>query len=179
MAPILTLGMDELGETSQRFMTGSDEEDGNFYIRWAGIYGMVGSDFSNSQQSHWSDFRTESTIDHTRLYHIVIRLDCLDIEYRGETKYYRLSAFVDGEKLFSGCFGADDWDKYRDKELNDAKFYMIGKSHGGSPSHSFGLSTTYGGLAISAVRLYNRALSDSEVLDNYNKTVTYYETIIK
>ncbi len=104
-------------------------------------------------------------------------MDCTKTEDRSGVKFYELSAYIDGKKLFSGGYGAKDWDDYVSNQLNDAKYYLIGKQHGGRSSSSQGFLTVYGGLSSYAVRLYNRGLSDDEILENYNKSVAYRETL--
>ena len=78
------------------------------------------------------------------------------------------SIYKDGKLLKKAVLGASYWENFRNNEVPKIEYFRIGRTRWN------GITGYYNGL-IYSVRIYNKALTSDEVLENYNKAVLYYD----
>lgn len=77
------------------------------------------------------------------------------------------SVYRNGKLLKKTILANEYWENFIENEIPSIKYFRIGTTTWN------GITGFYNGLVYSA-RIYNKALSDEEVLENYNKTVSYH-----
>ncbi len=80
--------------------------------------------------------------------------------------------YLNGEKLYEGGYNKKQWEYFINNRLDSLKYFCIGRC---SMSHEG--YWHYSKMNAYTLRLYNKALSESQVKDNYKKSVTYHENI--
>lgn len=80
-------------------------------------------------------------------------------------------ALVNGEKVVEDKFNIDYVKGYKEYLKNKNYPIIVGKSTVGSDHFEYYKIKTY------TIRLYNKALSEEETIDNYGKTVAYRELL--
>ena len=78
---------------------------------------------------------------------------------------------LNGEKVVEDRFNSDYVEGYKEYLKNNSYPIIVGKSALGSEYFVYYKMKTY------AIRLYNKALSEEEAVDNYEKTVAYRELL--
>ena len=107
------------------------------------------------------------------LYYTITLDTTKEIEKDGE-KYYKAILYLNGDKLYEGNYNKKQWEKYKKECLERDKYFCIGRS-----SMTKNGYWHYSKLNAYTCRLYNKALTTEEVKDNYDKSVSYHENIIK
>lgn len=115
--------------------------------------------------------------------YFVISINCTEVynssntaeleEYEGD--FYSIKIFVDGEFVYDTYYSKSQYDELKENQdrLN-LKYFTIGRC---SMNHSGWWH--YAKSNIYCMRLYNRGLSEEEIMENYNTTKAYYSAIIE
>ena len=77
------------------------------------------------------------------------------------------SIYKDGKLLKKAVLGASYWENFKNNDIPKIEYFRIGRTRWN------GITGYYNGL-IYSIRIYNKALTSDEVLNNYNKTVLYH-----
>ena len=77
------------------------------------------------------------------------------------------SIYKDGKLLKKAVLAKSYWEDFKNNEIPKIEYFRIGRARWN------GITGYYNGL-IYSVRIYNKALSSEEVLENYNKAVLYH-----
>lgn len=92
--------------------------------------------------------------------------------YEGD--FYSSKIFVDGEILYDTYYSVEHYDylKNNQEKLN-LKYFTVGRC-----SMSEEGWWHYSKMNTYCMRLYNKGLSEEEIIENYNTTKAYYSAII-
>jgi len=85
--------------------------------------------------------------------------------YKHSTCTY--SAYMNGILVKQEQLDENYWNNFKDNEIPNIEYFQIGKARWNSVSG-------YLNGDVYSVRIYNKCLSDNEVLENYDKTVAYH-----
>lgn len=116
------------------------------------------------------------------LHYFVYSIDCSETynsstttELEGyEGDFYSLKVFVDGSFLYDTYYSIYQYDQLKEYQNNpDPKYFIIGRCSGGWAGYWH-----YSKMQTYCMRLYNRGLSEEEIIDNYNTTKAYYSAVI-
>lgn len=77
------------------------------------------------------------------------------------------SIYKDGKLLKKAVLGASYWENFKNNDIPKIEYFRIGRTRWN------GITGYYNGL-IYSIRIYNKALTSEEILENYNKTVLYH-----
>lgn len=116
------------------------------------------------------------------LHYIVWSIDCTKIYNSSNTSelngfngdFYNIKMFVDGNLEYNTYYSIEQYDYLKNnKDTLNLKYFTIGRCSAGSYGYWH-----YAKMNIYCMRLYNRGLSEEEIIDNYNTTKAYYSAII-
>ncbi len=128
------------------------------------------SDYSDTPKgNHIISYDLGNRIDDGRTIFFQLSLDPTRIIDKDWGKGITATIFVDGKPLFSGGYNEKQWDNFINNYLNNLDTFEIGRNMGGVDGRY-----SYSKMEIYALRLYNRGLTENELLDSYNKTIGYY-----
>ena len=86
--------------------------------------------------------------------------------YNYENSIYKI--YSDGQIIKEAKISQSYWENFRTNDIPSIKYFQIGKS-------MWNAITEYFTGKMYSARIYNRTLTDSEVLENYEKTVAYHK----
>lgn len=86
--------------------------------------------------------------------------------YNYENSIYKI--YSNGQMIKEAKISQSYWENFRTNDIPSIKYFQIGKAMWN------GITEYFTGKMYSA-RIYNRTLTDSEVLENYEKTVAYHK----
>jgi hypothetical protein len=81
--------------------------------------------------------------------------------------------YLNGKKLASGDFSEEYWNRFIKNDLSTLTTFCLGRCSGDHEGYWH-----YSDASVYSLRLYNRPLSDSEVIANYNATVSYRNILL-
>lgn len=91
-----------------------------------------------------------------------------------ENEFCRQRLYVDGKKTsYDGGFNKLNWDIFVNDNLPDLSYFCIGRS-----SFAKEGAWLYGKMNAYSIKLYNRALTEEEILESYNKDVAYHQFLV-
>ncbi len=123
------------------------------------------SDYSQSG-SPWNILYPETKeIKKDEEMYFTISLNCT-----GES--YTHTLYANGNKIFEGNYNKLCWNNFVNVHLPSLKYFCIGRS-----SVSQEGWWHYSNLNVYSLKLYNRALNEQEVKENYNKTIAYHNIL--
>ncbi len=141
-------------------------------IIWnAGTGEEAPSDFSENYHSVWNIYYVVDLNKLKEGCYITITVDTSNA-YTVEGKdgeYYKQTVYLDGEKLYSGDYNKKQWDNFVKNDLPTLKYFCIGRS-----TMTEAGAWNYSKMNAYCLRLYSRALSEEEVMKNYEKSVEYH-----
>lgn len=85
--------------------------------------------------------------------------------YSYENSIYKF--YVDGMVIQEAELDRVYWENFRDNDVPAIQYFQIGKA-------TWNFSTEYFNGKMYSARIYNKVLNDTEVLENYNKTVALH-----
>ncbi len=142
-------------------------------LKWNAGYGAYESDFSESKDSlHNIHYR--NVYEPNEEVYYTVTLDCTRDYSETETDYYKAVCYKNGNKVYEGRYNKKGWKYFIDNYLNSSTHFNVGRSQMTQAGWWF-----YTKMNTYTLRLYNRGLTEQEVKDNYEKTVGYYNSIIK
>ena len=127
-------------------------------------------------------YSTDPTMRDGNVHYWVWSLDCTKTynslttpELEGyEGDFYSSKIFVDGEILYDTYYSKEQYDFLRNnQESLNLKYFTVGRcSMNKNGWWHYSKMNTY------CMRLYNKGLSEEEIIENYNTTKAYYSAII-
>ena len=121
-------------------------------------------------------------IDDGSIHYWMWSIDCSKVynsattpELKGyDGNFYSSKIFLDGEVLYDTYYSKEQYDTIEsNKDILDLKYFTIGRCSMSSEGWwHYSKMNTY------CMRLYNRGLSEEEIMNNYNTTKAYYSAII-
>ena len=104
--------------------------------------------------------------------YLTITLDTTNYYQKNEEEYYNQLVYVNGKKIYEAGYNKKNWDYFINNQLKNLNYFCIGRSsmEGDGWWH-------YSKMNAYTLRLYNHALSEEEIIDNYEKSVTYHENL--
>ena len=144
---------------------------------WNAGYSQNGkhiSDWSRSTSPHNIDYDLSNNFQQGNTCYITVTLDTSNIINKDDQTYYNQRLYINGKDLlYNGNYNTAQWNDFINNYLTDSKYFCIGRSTmdddgNGNPYWH------YSKLNVYCLRLYSRALSDSEVYRNYEKSVEYH-----
>ena len=128
------------------------------------------SDFSESGNEHNINYPLSVDTLKEKTY-ITVTLDTSEsYEVEGkEGEYYKQVMYINGIKLYEGDYNKANWEGFIKEKINSLSFFCVGRS-----SMSSDGTWCYSKMSAKCLRLYHRALSETEVMKNYEKTKEYH-----
>ena len=142
-------------------------------LKWNAGFGKYESDFSESNDSP-HNIHYKNVYGPNEVVYYTVTLDCTQNYSNTETNYYRAKCYKNGKKVYEGKYNKNSWKGFIDDNLSELKYFNIGRAHMKKPGCWY-----YTKMNTYTLRLYNRGLTEEEVNDNYEKTVGYYNSILK
>ena len=143
-------------------------------ILWNAGYKKLESDYS-SPGSFWNiKYPETDKVQSGKETYFTITLDCSNSYTENGIEYYKQILYVDGNPLYEGGFNKEVWQNFIDNELDNVNYFCVGRS-----SMSKNGWWHYSKMNTYTLRLYSKALNTEEVLDNYNKSVAYRNSLLK
>ena len=132
--------------------------------------------FTKSPSTDYSDggHNISYNIDYdfgTKIY-FTITLDTKSPYEKNGEYYYKQIVYLNGQKLYEGGLNKKQWDGFISTELNDLNYFCIGRCS----QHDDGW-WHYSKMNAYTLRLYNHALSEEDIINNYEKSVAYHENL--
>ena len=129
------------------------------------------SDFSSTSNDPWNikyiiEYNMREDI------YCTITVDTSSSYKKEGEEYYRQILYLNGEKFLEGGYNKKAWDSFINNDLDSLNYFGIGRSS----MHNDGW-WHYSKMNAYTLRLYNHALSEEEVKDNYTKSVAYHESL--
>ena len=128
-------------------------------------------------------YSTDPTMRDGNVHYWVWSLDCTKTynslttpELEGyEGDFYSSKIFVDGEILYDTFYSKIHYDSLKERQGEwNLKYFTIGRCSSDTEGYwNYVKTNTY------CMRLYNRGLSEEEIIDNYNTTKAYYSAVIE
>lgn len=133
-----------------------------------------------------SDFKFNvqypSSVRDGKIHYWVWSIDCTEVYnasitselegYKGD--FYSSKIFVDGELLYDTYYSKQQYDYLKNSQNSwHLKYFTIGRC-----TRYTNNWWHYAKMKTYCMRLYNRGLSEGEIIDNYNKTKAYYSAVI-
>ena len=162
---------DELNAVSFRF--GIENFNNWMSLKWNAGYGKYKSDFSESTGS-LHNIIYKNVYEPNKEVYYTITLDCSNEYEDSEMKYYKASCYKNGKKVYEGRYNKEEWKNFANNNLPSQNYFNIGRGQMTNSGWWF-----YTKMNTYTLRLYNRGLTEEEVNNNYEKTVGYYNSIIK
>ena len=94
----------------------------------------------------------------------------ISINCTGES--YTHTLYANGNKLYEGKYNKLCWDHFVNVQLSSLKYFCIGRS-----SMAYDGWWHYSNLNVYSLKLYNRALNEQEIKENYDKTIAYHNIL--
>ena len=92
--------------------------------------------------------------------------------YQGD--FYSSQIFVDGQILYDTYYSKSQYDYLKNyQDSLKLKYFTIGRCTATEDDW-----WNYAKMQTYCMRLYNRGLSEEEIIDNYNTTKAYYSAVI-
>ena len=161
----------ENGDAAFRF--GIEIQDNWKSLKWNAGLGNYESDFSESSGS-LHNIHYKNVYEPNKEVYYTVTLDCTQDYSDVETEYYKAVCYKNGQKVYDGRYNKKSWKYFVDNNLNNLTYFNVGRAQMSNPGWWF-----YTKMNTYTLRLYNRGLTEQEVKDNYEKTVGYYNSIIK
>ena len=139
-------------------------------LRWNAGSGNYISDFSEENHPYNIWYPIEYNLGEDIYY--TITLDTTNSYEKNGEQYYKQIVYLNGKKLYEGGYNKKTWDDFVEKYINSLNYFHIGRSSMSSSSWWH-----YSKLNAYTLRLYNHALTENEVQDNYKKSVAYHENL--
>lgn len=115
-----------------------------------------------------SDIWEQEAAQHNLMVRYNIDLDkdvMFTATYNHENLIYKL--YANGKLLKEAKLANAYWENFRDNDIPAIQYFQIGKA-------TWNFSTGYFNGKMYSARIYNKVLNDTEVLENYNKTVALH-----
>lgn len=138
------------------------------------------SPFSREDMPYTLDFPCE--LEDENIHYCTISIDCSNTynsstisELEGyEGEFYSCKVFIDGTIVYDTYYSTAQYDELeKNQDILNLKYSTVGRCGGGMPGYWH-----YSKMQTYCMRLYNRGLSEEEIIDNYNTTKAYYSAII-
>jgi len=142
----------------------------NRTISWNAGFGNFISDFSE-QYNPWN-ILYEVNIQNGEEVYYTITLDTSNSYEKNGQQYYKQTMYANGMKLYEGDYSKLTWDNFIENDLLELKYFCVGRSS----KHNEGW-WHYTKMNAYTLRLYNKALTQSEVKENYSKSIAYREML--
>ncbi len=141
-------------------------------LKWNAGGGDYESDFSEGSGA-LHNIHYKNVYEPNKEVYYTITLDCTKDYSVDEPDYYRAICYKNGQKEYDGRY-KKSWKYFVDNNFNNLTYFNVGRSQMTKSGWWF-----YTKMNTYTLRLYNRGLTEQEVKDNYEKTVGYYNSIIK
>ena len=161
----------ENGDADFRF--GIEIKDNLKYLKLNAGLGKYESDFSESSDA-LHNIHYKNVYEPNKEVYYTVTLDCTQDYSDVETEYYKAVCYKNGQKVYDGRYNKKSWKYFVDNNLNNLTYFNVGRAQMSNPGWWF-----YTKMNTYTLRLYNRGLTEQEVKDNYEKTVGYYNSVIK
>lgn len=138
---------------------------------WNAGLGKYQSDYSQDN-SPWNIYY-EGVVNNGEECYITLTLDCSNVINLDGEEYYKQTFFKNGEKLCEGNYNKKEWDSFIENYLDSLKYFCVGRCSMGTNGFWH-----YSKMNAYTLRLYNRALTEEEVIQNYDKSVIYHNSLI-
>ena len=143
----------------------------NKSIYWNAGYGNFVSDYTENLESAWN---IENNINYNfgdEVY-FTLTVDTTNSYERDGEEYYKQAVYLNGKILQEGGYNKKSWEHFIKTDLDNLNYFCIGRCS----MYQAGW-WHYSKMNAYTLRLYNHALSSDEVLDNYQKSVAYHESL--
>ncbi len=104
--------------------------------------------------------------------YFTITLDTTNSYEKNGEEYYNQLVYVNGQKLYEAGYNKKNWEGFVNSILNNLNYFCIGSS-----SMEFDGWWHYSKMNAYTLRLYNHALSEEDIINNYEKSVAYHENL--
>lgn len=155
------------------FRFGVETSSGWKSLKWNAGLGKFESDFSESSL-YPHNIHYKNIYDANQVAYYTVTLDCTQDYSSTENGYYKAICYKNGKKVYDGRYNKKSWEYFRNYNMNELEYFNIGRACMTNPGWWF-----YTKMNTYTLRLYNRGLTEEEVNNNYEKTVGYYNSIIK
>ena len=134
---------------------------------WNASSGKFMSDFSQNTTYPWNICYNASVCTGEDVY-FTLSLDTSESKLVDGIEYYTDSLYINGEKLYSGKYNKNSWDYFINNSLDDLDTFFIGYCNMTQKYYWY-----FSKMNVYTMRLYNRGLSEKEIMENYEKTLAY------
>lgn len=142
----------------------------NDKITWNAGFANYLSDYSQST-AYWNILYPSMKLDNEKIY-ITITVDCSSSITINNEEYYKAILYINGKKMLEGNYNKKTWTAFITDDLNDLNYFCIGRSQMNAKGRWH-----YSTMSAYSVRLYNKALTEEKVTQNYEKSVAYHESL--
>ena len=142
-------------------------------LKWNAGWGGYESDYSEDTVNPHNIQYKNVYVPNEEVYYTVT-LDCTKDYSVDEPDYYRAICYKNGQKVYDGRYNKKSWKYFVDNNFNNLTYFNVGRSQMTKGGWWF-----YTKMNTYTLRLYNRGLTEQEVKENYEKTVGYYNSVIK
>lgn len=129
------------------------------------------SDFSLTDNAPWNIIYPINYNMGEEIYYTVT-LDTTNSYEKDGEEYYKQTVYMDGEVLYEGGYNKKTWDYFINNNLMTLNTFCIGRSSLRNEGWWH-----YSKMNAYTLRLYNHALSSDEVMDNFQKSKAYHESL--
>ncbi len=129
------------------------------------------SDFSLTDNAPWNIIYPINYNMGEEIYYTVT-LDTTNSYEKDGEEYYKQTVYMDGEVLYEGGYNKKTWDYFINNNLMTLNTFCIGRSSLRNEGWRH-----YSKMNAYTLRLYNHALSSDEVMDNFQKSKAYHESL--
>ena len=154
------------------FRFGIDGNPSFMSLKWNAGYGKFLSDYMEADNIQWN-IHYKNVYEPGKKHFYTITLNTNESYKVGEEEYYKQIMYMDGNKLYEGNYNKKSWDKFVNENINDLKYFCIGRS-----SMQTEGAWHYSKMNAYTLKLYNRGLSEEEIKNNYNKSVAYHDALL-
>ena len=164
-------------ESSQaRFRFGIDKLIGNspaFRLKWTagGLSGVI-SDYMQSKTTTWNIVYPIEDFEYGNEIYYTITLDTTTSYEKDGEEFYNAILYLNGEKKYEGGYNKKQWDDFVNNKIDELKYFCVGRCSMNAEGQWH-----YSKMNAYTLRLYNKALTEEQVKDNYDKSVAYHESI--
>lgn len=163
--------------------------DDKKYLSWGFLTGNKGSSGVSylgpqcfDSVNFWNQRTAENTIEFNEDTYLAIIIDpsktekksgkTLDGKDFNDNLCIRQDIFIGDKKVLSGWYNKAAWDLMVEKKLNTLTKFCLGECSMGSAQKKY-----FSHMDCYSLRFYNRALTDDEIHESYEKTKEYHKIL--